>query len=101
MRNAKEEFLTHTNGKQIKCAVLDFDSDHIVKEFTLNLNYNKIDFEHFLFQLDFCYDNGYGFQELYGTIWYIDGTWSERAEYDGSEWWVHHSCPEIPEQLKG
>ena len=32
-----------------------------------------------------------------GTIWYTDGTWSDREEYDGDEWWEHRVCPEIPD----
>lgn len=39
------------------------------------------------------YDNGYGGQELFGTIVYKDGTWLERGEYDGSEWW---ECRQLP-----
>ena len=50
--------------------------------------------------LDFEYDNGYGSQELYGHIWYTDGTWSERYEYNGDERWVHKSCPALPERIK-
>lgn len=38
-------------------------------------------------------DSGYGAQELFGYIWYNDGTWSERAEYDGAEWWEHKIAP--------
>ena len=51
--------------------------------------------------LDFEYDNGYGTQEVFGVVWFADGTWAERGEYDGSEWWEHHTIPEIPEHLKG
>ena len=43
--------------------------------------------------LDFDYDNGYGGQNLFGCIWYGDGTWSHREEYDGSEWWQYMKCP--------
>ena len=39
------------------------------------------------------YDEGYGSQELFGTIVLKDGTWYERGEYDGSEWWEHHKLP--------
>lgn len=42
---------------------------------------------------DINYDNGYGGQELFGTIVFKDGTWLERAEYDGSEWWAHRKLP--------
>lgn len=47
------------------------------------------------------YDNGYGIQELFGTIVFKDGTWLDRGEYDGSEWWQSHKLPreeEIMEQ---
>ena len=45
--------------------------------------------------MNFEYDNGFGGQELYGTIWLKDGTWCTRGEYDGSEWWEHHERPDI------
>ena len=44
--------------------------------------------------------SGYGGQELFGTIWYEDGTWSDRGEYDGSEWWNYNKCPDIPDDVK-
>lgn len=34
------------------------------------------------------YDAGFGTQELYGYVWFKDGSWLERHEYDGSEEWV-------------
>jgi hypothetical protein len=46
------------------------------------------------------YYNGYGSQELFGIIWYVDGSWSERVEYDGSEWWGYRSCPKIPSNVR-
>lgn len=39
------------------------------------------------------YDNGYGCQELFGTIVFKDNTWLERGEYDGSEWWELRELP--------
>lgn len=39
------------------------------------------------------YDNGYGSQHLFGTIVFKDGTWLERGEYDGSEWWEYRKLP--------
>jgi hypothetical protein len=44
------------------------------------------------------YYSGYGGQTLFGTIWYTDGTWSTRGEYDGSEWWDHKTRPDVPKQ---
>jgi hypothetical protein len=43
--------------------------------------------------LDFTYDAGYGGQELFGFVVFEDGTWLERGEYDGSEWWEHKQTP--------
>ena len=53
----------------------------------------------FFEDLDYHYDANYGTQELDGIVWLEDGTWLERGEYDGSEWWEHTSCPEIPPYL--
>jgi hypothetical protein len=44
-------------------------------------------------KLDFDYDASFGDQYLFGYVWYEDKTWSERAEYDGSEWWEHMTRP--------
>lgn len=44
--------------------------------------------------LDFTYDNGFGGQELYGTVVFKDESWLERGEYDGSEWWNYKKLPE-------
>jgi hypothetical protein len=42
------------------------------------------------------YNDGYGLQQLFGTIVFKDGTWMERREYDGSEWWEHYRVPTEP-----
>lgn len=102
MTNAKEEFLEHTNGKQILCAKIATGEDDWkdVNTFLLKQNYTEYDYQHFLMQIDYTYDNGYGGQELFGIIWYTDGTWSSRGEYDGAEWWEHNKCPEIPSEMQ-
>ena len=46
------------------------------------------------------YYAGFGGQELYGEIAYNDGTWMERGEYDGSEWWNHQKYPKEPDWEK-
>jgi hypothetical protein len=103
MQNAKEEFLRHTNGKEVLCASISYQdcwtqqrpmSDNILK-----VEYTKEQYDEFIDSLDFEYDAGFGGQELFGTIWYKDGTWSDRGEYDGSEWWQFHICPVIPKKL--
>lgn len=93
--NARTEFIEHTHQKIILCAKISYnDYDALLK-----VGYNQSKLAEFLAALDFDYDESYGSQRLYGTIWYEDGTWSDRGEYDGSEWWEYNNCPEIPEEL--
>lgn len=102
MINAKNEFLNHLNGTpRVKAAVIYKDSWRTSEKekAVLKVDHSDEDYLRFLQDLDFEYDDGFGSQELYGTIWFEDGTWSERGEYDGSEWWEHKSCPKIDEQL--
>ena len=102
MINAKQELLDHLRE------LLYHISDNEVKyvSVTLGDEYSKArkhvegTLVEVLPQLDFDYDSGYGRQYLYGTIWYKDGTWSDRDEYDGSEWWAYRKCPELPEGAK-
>ena len=102
--NAKEELIRVTNKKPIvSCAqidVLSMTNYAIDKKINLPMNYTQEMWDQFLKQLDFQYDNGYGCQQLSGTIWLINGDWLERGEYDGSEWWEYKTCPQIPEYLK-
>jgi len=37
----------------------------------------------------------FGSQELGGIIVFNDGSWLERREYDGSEWWEFQQTPQI------
>ena len=104
MSNAKDEFLDHVNGKpRVLCVKITLGDEccESKKEEMLKTGYSEKDFSDFLEKLNFEYDEGYGCQELFGFIWYDDGTWSEREEYDGSEWWKYKKLPEIPEELKG
>lgn len=96
MKSAKTEFLEFIKDKpKIKCCEISTD----YKTFNLPCNYSKGDFNCFLNLLNFKYDSGYGGQELFGTIWFIDDTWADRGEYDGAEWWQYQKCPDIPEVL--
>lgn len=86
MINAKEELLEalQRSGKSIEdiefagirhsCNINDFSC---VTESTDLL----------LKSLDFLYDEDYGTQHIYGYILFRDGSWLERREYDGAEWW--------------
>lgn len=95
MINAKEEFIDNTDGLEIEMAIIK--NVHYLKdnpkEFVLNKGYSFNDFSWFLKQLNFEYYNGYGTMYLDGYVWFTDGTWLERREYDGSEWWHHVKRP--------
>lgn len=92
--NAKNEFLKHTANRSVKCAII-----HTQISARLKIGFTPEEYDLFLKTLDVEYNEGYGGQELYGTIWYVDGTWSERGEYDGKEWWNYKYTPLIPEEL--
>lgn len=81
MTNAAQEILEHINkvAKTVKHIKVYLDNDEILYEGPYTIAT--------ILALDFDYDSGYGGQELFGHIWYADGTWSNRGEYDGSEWW--------------
>lgn len=102
MINARDEFLDHTKGRVIKCAMFNFrhryDEEPLI--FSLPVGYTDAQRKKFLRALDFEYEDGYGSQMLFGTIWYEDGTWSERDDYDGNEWWILRVVPEIPEEMR-
>lgn len=103
MRNAKEEFKRHIEGSPRVVAV-EIGREHYSSEncfeVLLKTNHSEDDYLKFLDTLNFSYDSGYGGQELYGTIWYEDGSWSERGEYDSSEWWEYKKTPVIPNKLQ-
>jgi len=101
--NALKELGAHLKKAKaaIKCATITYTQNYGETETTYSLpvNHTLDEFDAFCNQLNFDYNDGYGTQYLTGTIWYQDGTWSERREYDGSEWWSYCSCPAIPIQL--
>lgn len=107
MINAKTELEQFLKGKaKIKCAEITmghpddyYDDEEPCQKFTLKVNHTNEELKLFLKSLSFKYNNGFGGQELYGTIWLKDGTWCTRDEYDGSEWWKHNRLPEIPSNL--
>ena len=99
--NARVEFINHIGVRKVLCAKIQKGDgyDDNQKVFNLTTGSTEEDRTQFLNDIDFDYDSGYGGQNLFGTIWYEDGTWSERGEYDGSEWWEHRECPQIPVEL--
>ena len=50
---------------------------------------------------DVEYDSGFGCQEVATDLMVVldDGSWLERHEYDGSEWWEYKRTPERPRMV--
>ena len=42
-----------------------------------------------------AYDSGFGSDNWAGWITFSDGSWIERATYDGSEWWEAKRLPKL------
>lgn len=109
MINAKQEFLDHINeryigGRTVRCAKISIKGNHTqaLSVFILPIGYTAQELQVFLCGINQDYDNSYGEQLLFGTIWYDDGiTWSQRGEYDGREWYEFMEIPEIPPELMG
>lgn len=117
MINARQELLDKLKDigyepKEVKCAIIGMKSDWhdldindlvlgrgCLRRAVLVEDWNNDQWLLFLDGLNFNYNGGYGTQYLYGVVWFKDGTWLERTEYDGSEWWVHEVVPEIPSVL--
>ena len=68
---------------------------------TLKEHWKLDDWHNMLEGLRFNYDSGFGSQHLFGVVWFKDGSWLERYEYDGAEKWVLKKVPIIPRKLKG
>ena len=99
--NAKQELLEELKDKAtVKCiSIKDVRSWNNSKTIVLKVGYTQKDYEEFLEKLNYEYDRGYGSQELEGIVWLSDGTWIDRGEYDGSEWWIYQKCPDITDDL--
>jgi hypothetical protein len=106
--NAKkelEEILNKLKEKQnvLVCAEIIYENSWWQEEHTRKIQlthpHTKEEAEAFFKALDFNYNDGYGSQELFGTVWLTYGVWLSRWEYDGSEGWQVNSCPHIPNHL--
>ena len=88
MTNAKAEFLEEISYKRgVVAAYLKSDNYDGTFCVLLPTNFSEEQYNKFLEDINVDYDSGYGSQELDGVIWYDDGSWSARAEYDDIEWW--------------
>jgi hypothetical protein len=98
MENAKTEFLNHVGSTKVTWAEVFIEPSYQHTERKpivafLPKNYSDDQWNFFLNHIDVQYDSGYGTMYLWGRIMYDNGTWSDRGEYDGSEWWQLHELP--------
>ncbi len=67
---------------------------------TLPVDYSKEELKYFYDILDLEEQDGdSGSKNLYGVLWFKDGTWATRSYYDKAEGWEYHKCPPIPSIL--
>jgi hypothetical protein len=98
--NAKEELLVVL--KTFNLSVIDYENVQFcfIDDVSAHMELDESnDFQKLLEFLDRDYDNGFGAQELYGTIYCIDDNgvpvWLTRGEYDGQEWWNANTIPSV------
>ena len=94
MINAKEEILDHIRGKDVEFLRVAYIERYGEKGLRIDGELNDC-----VKLLDFYTMMVLAVKKLFGFILYKDGSWSEREEYDGSEWWVHRKPPTINTEL--
>lgn len=87
--NAQKELIDHIGDREVEFVSIAFNNNYRGADIIIKGTLDEV-----LPRLDFEYDDGFGGQQLFGYIWYTDGTWSDRSEYDGSEWWQHQVRPD-------
>lgn len=89
MENAQKELIDHIADREVDFVSIAFRQKYSDEALRIKGSLNEV-----LPMLNFNYDSDFGGQELFGYIWYKDGTWSGRGEYGGSEWWQHQAVPD-------
>lgn len=120
MINAQDELLLAIQqaGKtslDVQAIIVGISKDYVISENDLITNPNRFEcifrlpkkwtsdeWLTFLKQLNFNYaGDEYGEQELYGYVWFKDGSWLERYEYDGREEWHFKHTPDLEQFFMG
>ena len=86
MINARDELIEMLNS------IGKTQEDIKICKFAKRISYYEYEAKE-LNELNFDYDDGYGGQNLHGLVVFNDGSWLERGEYDGSEWWEYKHTP--------
>ena len=96
--NARAELINHVGARRVAYGRVRCESYYASPTYDVRFGSHG-EYLEALPRLDFTYHAGFGGQEHYGTVVFEDGTWLERSEYDGSEWWEHKSLPTRDEVL--
>lgn len=102
MINAKTELLSEL--RRVETPVL---CANILRVFSvgsaqirLSVGFTESEWQAFLEELDFDYEDLRGGLELAGVVWFTDGSWLERKTDWRIQYWEYISCPAIPDDLK-
>ncbi len=88
-----EETKELLEGKTVKEFFLEFyDTENYKDLDPIKGEGPEIPWEEFPFNE---YDDSFGLAAVSGWISFTDGTWLEREEYDGSEWWEERIFPSL------
>tara|TARA_R110002020_G_scaffold459339_1_gene677305 strand:- start:103 stop:408 length:306 start_codon:yes stop_codon:yes gene_type:complete len=92
--NAQKELIEHIEGKEVEYVKISFGG--LIDRYKGNSKIIEGRLEKVLESLNFNYDRDcFASPELFGFIWYKDGTWSEREEHSSAESWVYKSRPDF------
>ena len=102
--NAKEELLEflmgckkRIEGKIIGITILYTKPNHfngnIVDTYHVFNYHQNDDLNEYLNLLDFEYEGRWDELTIAGTIWFSDGNYAHREDFDGQEWWHLHQAP--------
>lgn len=79
----------HLDVDALVCARVWTKGSHMC----LRRGYTPVELGEFLQSLKKCvYDSSFGVQELFGELYFSDGSLAVRTVYDGSEWWTRKSA---------
>lgn len=98
MLNARQELEEHLKEWNLTLLAAEIQIDNPKRNPILYPDHTEEELATFYEQLDFEYDNGYGSQNIFGILWFTNGHYSDRLEYDGSECWQYHEPPSLPKR---
>lgn len=97
-----KRFVAAAGTSPLVCAEIEYTADVCSgsQTFFLRKGHTPQDLVCFYDSLHIEYNCGAGMQHVEGTLWFADGSWAERSEYDGQEWWEWRTRPKTPPQCE-